>query len=834
MSSINSSISLPIDPLLPQLVKALEEKPNLILQASPGSGKTTRVPRAFLGCSFLGPQQEIWVLEPRRVAAKYSALRIAEEMGEEIGRTIGYQFRFENKTSSQTRLKFLTEGMLMRFLLSDPSLSRVGIVVLDEFHERHLHSDTALNVLSYLQKTKRPDLRIVVMSATLPGEALSGFLQSPAFFQLEGRPHPLSIEYLASPTQKALDLLVRDSVRNELKANSQGDVLVFLPGTAEIRRAEESLAPLIKGQELLLLPLYGDLSKEAQDRAIRPQKQRKVILSTNLAETSLTIEGVNCVIDSGLERQSSFSWWTGIPALKTRAISKASAIQRAGRAARTGPGKCVRLYTQGEFEARPAFTTPELLRSDLSQTLLELKVLGFSELKSFSWFEAPPKDSLEAAEELLFLLGAIKEKSGAITELGMAMSRIPAPPRISRLLLEADKRGCLEAALRLSALILAGELNELDALENLKKPPSFLANRTLDQLRRSFEKSSATFSSSQLPQAVLRGFPDRVAKRKEHSQTSRNRSGQLELVFSSGGMAEVAMTAFTLHHDFFIALDAQEHGHAGKGISKTVARSLLSLEETDLLDLTPSPLHESSKLVWDKTKKRLTQQVSLCYGQLTLEEKETSPSPSPESFSAFFKEATSFGLSQMLTWADWVEALGRFHKKEQIESILGRILLFTSSQKSPTITPIDLAQQLAEKTGDTYSFDFFCGIDWLQVLSAIFLPNSDHLLSSQVPTHLLLPNGKKAPITYPLNRNPWVESRLQDFFGMKETPAVLSGTVPVTVHLLAPNYRAVQVTQDLSGFWKNHYPEIRKELSRRYPKHAWPEDPTRPLPPKHR
>jgi len=833
MSSINSSISLPIDPLLPQLVKALEEKPNLILQASPGSGKTTRVPRALLECSFLSPQQEIWVLEPRRVAAKYSALRIADEMEEPIGNTVGYQFRFENKTSSKTRLKFLTEGMMMRFLLSDSSLSQVGIVVLDEFHERHLHSDTALNVLSFLQKTKRPDLRLVIMSATLPGEALAAFLDQPAFFKLEGKPHPLSIEYLSSPSQKSLELLVRDSVRTQLKAETTGDILVFLPGASEIRRSEEAVAPLLKGEKVLLLPLYGDLSKEEQDRAILPQMQRKIILSTNLAETSLTIEGVNCVIDSGLERQSSYSWWTGIPALKTRTISKASAIQRAGRAARTGPGKCIRLYTQSEFESRPAFTTPELFRSDLAQTLLELKSLGFTEMKSFLWFEAPPKDSLNAAEELLFLLGAIEAPQGAVTELGKAMSRIPSPPRIARLLLEAEKRNCLGEALHLSALILEGELEELDALDSLKRKPGFAVKRTIDHLSRFLPKSTSS-SPEQLPQAVLRGFPDRLAKRKDQNSVSRNQSGKLELVFCAGGTAEVSMSAFTLHHDFFITLSAQEQGHAGKGISKTVARSLIAVEETDLLDLTPSLLQEASQLVWDKTKKRLTQKTRLCYGQLVLEEKETNPVQNPENFSVFFKEATTFALAQMHSWPEWVEALGRFQSKEILESIFGRVLLLASYQKDRSITPLDLAEELSKKAWDTYSFDFFSQLDWLEVLAPIFLLNSANLLNSQVPTHLLLPSGRKAPITYPLNRNPWVESRLQDFFGMKTTPRVLNGTIPVTVHLLAPNYRAVQVTQDLSGFWKNHYPEIRKELSRRYPKHAWPEDPSRPIPLKHR
>ncbi|NDC25303.1 MAG: hypothetical protein EB078_09575, partial [Proteobacteria bacterium] len=546
------------------------------------------------------------------------------------------------------------------------------------------------------------------------------------------------------------------------------------------------------------------------------------------------IYGVNTVIDSGLERQASFSWWTGIPALKTRSVSKASAIQRAGRAARTGPGACYRLFTKADFESRPSYTLPEIFRADLSQVVLELKSLGVQDLSTFAWFEAPSKDSLVAAEEVLYLLGALSPRGGPLTEMGSRMSQIPTPPRISRLLIEAEALSCLESALYLSAMLTEGVLDQLDAMECLTKKPSFLVSRSLKQLERYFPlKSSYKDDPQQLSKAVLRGFPDRVAKRKEMSLNARQRSHQVEFLFCAGGTAEAPETAFTLANDFFVALSVQETGQAARGLSKTVARSFLPIEDADLMDLNPSLLSERQELSWDKTKRKVSSVSLLSYGQIVLEERESLPPCRPDTFAFFLKEATGTSLEQILNWNDWVETLGRFQSREQMETLLGRLLLISNSQ-NPPIEPAFVAEKLSQFPWEAFSFDYFSELDWTEVLSRIILNDHAHLLNLLAPSQLVLPNGRKATITYPLNRAPWIESRLQDFFGMRETPTVLSGKIPVTVHLLAPNYRAVQVTQDLTGFWKNHYPEIRKELSRKYPKHSWPEDPTRPLLPKTR
>lgn len=546
-------ISLPIDLLLPEILCSLEAHPNLIIEASPGSGKTTRVPPALLNSAFRGNLGQILILEPRRLAAKYSAHRIATEMGSTVGGLVGYQFRFENLTSQKTRLKFVTEGMFMRLLMTNPRLDQVAAVILDEFHERHIHSDVALTYLMWLQKTYRPELRVILMSATLESAPLSRFLQNSPFFpnslkipnslQLPNSPavptspdvkdapilrlqtalHPVTIRYLPSPPLASqLGKVVREAVIEAL-AETSGDLLVFLPGMAEMRRCEQLLSDLLQAQVFLL---HGELTREEQDRALKPGGDRKIILSTNVAETSLTIPGVTAVIDSGLHRMASYSWWSGIPSLKTRPISRASAIQRAGRAGRTGPGLCYRLYTKGDFDTRSGFEKPEIMRSDLSQTLLDLKALGVT-ISSFPWFESPSSQSLQASEDLLYRLGAT-EKDGNLTEMGRRMSRIAAHPRISRMLLEAQKLDVLEPATWLGAALSEGKIESGNPLEVLT---SYSKDEKLRKAQKIFlqtfptsdtPKIAAKFSSLNLhavARAVLTGFPDRVAQKENKSPT---------------------------------------------------------------------------------------------------------------------------------------------------------------------------------------------------------------------------------------------------------------------------------------------------------------------------
>ncbi|MEJ7711899.1 MAG: helicase-related protein [Pyrinomonadaceae bacterium] len=441
---------LPIDSLLPEIVAALRRTPNLVIEAPPGAGKTTRVPPALLD-AVITDGREVWVLEPRRLAARLSARRVAEERNERIGETVGYQVRFEEAAGPRTKLRYLTEGIFTRRFLADPQLARVGAVVLDEFHERHLPTDLALALLKQLQHTARPDLRIVVMSATLEAAPVAAFLDDCPVIRSEGRRYAVAIEHLARPDERSLSAQIESSVRRLVAEDVSGDVLVFLPGAAEIRRAADACSAVAAESNLLVLPLHGDLSAHEQDLAIRPAERRKVILSTNVAETSITIDGVSAVVDSGLARIAGHSPWSGLPKLLVARISQASAAQRAGRAGRTRDGRCLRLYTAQDFAARPAHDAPEVKRLDLAESALELHAMGVMNLTEFGWFEPPAEAALAAAETLLARLGAINREQ-ALTNIGQRMLRLPLHPRLARLLIEAAARGvaregCIAAAL---------------------------------------------------------------------------------------------------------------------------------------------------------------------------------------------------------------------------------------------------------------------------------------------------------------------------------------------------------------------------------------------------
>src|SRR5262249_37107924 len=591
---------LPIDQLLPEIIAQLRQSPNIVLEAPPGAGKTTRVPPALLDAGMAG-EGEVLVLEPRRLAARMAARRVAEERGERLGETVGYQVRFEEVAGPRTRLRFLTEGVLTRRLLSDPQLKNVGVVALDEFHERHLQADLALALLRRLQKTERPDLKLVVMSATLDAGPVAKFLDDAPTLRSEGKRFDVAIEHLARPDERPLAEQVAAAlsrlVAENLAPNIDGDVLVFLPGAAEIRRAQAACAAIAGRHNLMVLPLHGDLSAEEQDRAVKPGPSRKVILSTNVAESSVTIDGVVAVIDSGLARVAGHSPWSGLPTLNVARISKASATQRAGRAGRTRPGRCLRLYTAQDFNARPDHDMAEVHRADLAETALELHAAGVADLTGFEWFEAPTQSALEAAESLLAELGAIDAR-GAVTEVGRRMLRFPLHPRQSRMLVEALSRGVGEQASVVAALIgerdiIASELFKTEReRKSLHGGPSDLLHR-LDL----FEEAAATnFAPSRLREmnldvgavmavnrvrrqllgtrgaprgggekredgkqgdealciSILAGYPDRVAKRRAMKSDNR------ELLLSGGGAAQLSPSSVVGQSEFLVAIDAEE------------------------------------------------------------------------------------------------------------------------------------------------------------------------------------------------------------------------------------------------------------------------------------
>lgn len=852
--------NLPITPILPQLTAYLELHCSAILHASPGSGKTTRVPPALLQSSFCEPNREIWVLEPRRLAAKYAAYRVAQEMGEPIGKTVGYHFRFEKVVSRETRIHFLTEGMLIRKLIADPRLERVAAVILDEFHERHLHGDTALSYLARLQSTERPDLRIVLMSATLDAESASQFLGNCSIFKVEAPVYPIEIQHLPSPLSKSLETTVRETVTRAIREedpSARGDFLVFLPGMAEIRRVHSELQNSTQG--FLILPLHGDLSREEQDRAIQPiPGSRKIILSTNVAETSLTIEGLSTVIDSGLHRIASFSWWSGVPSLRTRPISRASAIQRAGRAGRTGPGRCYRLYTQAEFSSRPAFETPEIQRADLCQTVLELKSLGVEDLERFSWFESPSLRSLQSAQELLYRLGALNHPMGAssLTPVGKRMAQIAAHPRIARMLIEAEKKGILDQAATLAAMITEGLLdppsrslaphevsNPLEWLHSAAKVPVIRKAHT--HLISSFESRKELRTTSPMDSlrfALLTGFPDRVARKRKLGNsisrgTARDGSQMTELIFSSGGSALVKEAGIIAEGDTFVTLDIQEQQALNQARSQIKVRAVTPIQSEWLFDLEPSMIEEKTETTWDTARERVKTISQLSYDELILleEEEDARSFDATRTTQVLLKSALGIDPNRVLEMKpeDWITALTPISDAELLENAMTRLSLAVQhlpqllSQKIAENWHHALAQNILSLIEGKTRLSELKEIDWENALVFAFFQENTQKMDHLIPTHIQLNPKRRVKIHYQLGQTPWIESRLQDFFGMKQGPTLLNGKISIALHLLAPNQRAVQITTDLSGFWERTYPELRTALSRRYPRHAWPENPLR-------
>ena len=849
---INTKSPLPIDRHLPEIESALASASSLILQATPGSGKTTRVPPYLLEKGYCPEGGQILVLVPRRLAAKMAALRVAEERGEAVGATVGYQFRFENQSGPKTRLKFLTEGMLLRYLVQDPLLRRVSLVVLDEFHERHLHSDVALGYLRRLQTRERPDLKLLVMSATLEAEGLSSFLGGAPVLRFEAPAYPVAIEYQPSEATKPLERKIKDAVASvlakggakapgygenrELVARgfspaSPGDILVFLPGMGEILRSAEALRQALGG-EARILPLHGELPKEEQAKVFAPADRRKIILATNVAETSLTIEGVTTVIDTGLHRQASYSWWSGIPALKTKAISRASGTQRAGRAGRTAPGTCLRLYSKSDWDSRLAFETPEIRRSDLAQTLLEIKAMGVERLSEFSWLENPPEGGLQAAAELLFLLGTTEGKGldAALTPLGRRLAELPLHPRLGRFLLAAEAKGVLAPAFDLAAAIAE---QDLDAGElHLFRPSSKIsegARRSAKQFAAFFPKAErARGGEDELAYALLCGFPDRVAKLRP-----KGRGEAPELVFCAGGSGAIP-TEFVLgSSEYFLVLDVQERQGHGQSRGRVHVRSLVSIEPEWLFDWQGSLLQESQELVWEAKSGKVQEVQRLSYGQLLIEESRKPAAGSPEASLVFWREGLGLDLEDSsLIWnvPNLLEKLRPKLDVEALESLFSRLAWMKKAYGEVELPDWE-GEGLKEGLKRLFShWRMEEGLSVEALENAAWDAFGTHLqgkLQRLLPTGFALPSGRRARVHYPWGREPWLESRMQDFFGLKQAPQLAEGRVPLVVHLLAPNGRAVQVTRDLAGFWRNTYPSVRLELKRRYPKHAWPEDPLR-------
>ncbi|MEM6792572.1 MAG: ATP-dependent helicase HrpB [Acidobacteriota bacterium] len=833
--------ALPIDEVLPEAIAALREKPNLVLRAATGAGKTTRVPPALLAAG-LGP---VVMLEPRRVATRAAARRMAEENGWRLGEEVGYQVRFERRARASTRLLVVTEGILVHRLQKDPFLEGIGALVFDEFHERHLASDLSLAMARKVQREARPDLRLVVMSATLDAEPLVEFLGgegSCASVQSAGRLFPVEIDYQPRPDARGLPTLVRESVIRELD-RSPGDLLVFLPGVGEIRKCEEFLEPVAAARRLQVVPLFGDLAPEKQDSALRAGARRRVVLATNVAETSVTVEGVSAVIDSGQARVLRFDPGLGLDRLELTQISRASADQRAGRAGRERPGRCVRLWTELDHRGLRDRETPEIQRVDLVQTALELLVWGESDLEAFPWFEAPDSRSLGRALEVLRALGAIGGRCEP-TALGRLLALVPAHPRLGRLLIAGHGAGHLEGAAIAAALLSERDIvfrpvghrpvsamisassdvvDRVEAVQEIERtgyaetalgPASAgrarhvarvarqLAHLARSRLGDGPEPEAEEDQDAAIRRALLTAFPDRVARRRQ--------AGGRRAVLVGGRGVKLSPMSAVHEAELFLAIEID----AGRGADGLVRQA--SAVEASWLE----GIEESLDAEFDAESLRVVGRRRVRYRDLVLEEKDADPGC--EAASRLLIEAASERLESAL-------ALDR----PAIAGLLARLAFLR--RWMPELGLPDLADEdfwrgvLPSLAAGRRSFEQLRAAPVLDFVRGSLEYPQLEALERHAPERLEVPSGSRIALDYGagsgVGEPPVLAVRIQELFGLEETPAVAGGRVPVLLHLLAPNRRPQQVTRDLASFWRTTYGEVRKELAGRYPKHAWPEDP---------
>ena len=847
---------LPIDPLLPAICETLVKSAALVLEAPPGAGKTTRVPRALLDAG-LADRGEIVILEPRRIAARLAARRVADELGERLGETVGYTIRFEDTSGPRTRIRFVTEGVLTRKLIADPMLRGVSAVLLDEFHERHLQAEVALGLLRRLQSDARPDLRLVAMSATLDAAPIARYLGDCPILRAEGRAFDVEVEYLERSDDRPLESQVASAVRRLCAASLDGDVLVFLPGGAEIRRAARTLEPVAQAHDLLVVSLHGAMTSADQDRVIRRASKRKVILSTNVAETSVTIDGVVAVVDSGLARIATHAPWSGLPSLKTAKIARSSAVQRAGRAGRTRPGRCLRLYTRGDFLARPEHETPEVARLDLAESALELFAAGIH-LEQFPWIEPPRASAIEAAVGLLGRLGAVERGAdGAlrISAVGRRMQRFPAHPRLSRMIVEAERRGVASDACAIAALISERDLRadgararatevassdllvQLDTFEQAEGyGPSFEGARRLgleptrvasvqrvrDALVRLVDRRAAKAPESAdrvdaaIRAAILAGYPDRVGRlRRPANATGR---GGIEVVLAGGGTAALAESSVVTDADLVVAVDAEELALGRR--ANTVVRLASAIEADWLLEQCTDDVSDTDEIVWNASAERVERVRKMAYEGLVLEESRGPALPGPDTTAVLAKAANARGYRA-------------FTSDGGLERLRERIAFAREHCPEAGIAALDdvaIAEALARFVEGHRSFADLRDADFGDFLRVEIGHAALRTIDELAPDRIALHGGRTVRVDYG-EGGPRVASRLQDFFGLASGPKLARGRVPAVLELLAPNQRAVQITTDLDGFWRLHYPAIARELRRRYPRHSWPDDPRHASPP---
>ena len=838
---------LPIDGLQADLVAACGRVRRLVLRAPTGSGKSTRIPQMLLDLNLV--QGQIVVLQPRRIAARLLAARIAQERGVRLGGEVGYQIRFERVESAQTRIKFVTEALLLRQMASDPELKGVGAVVFDEFHERNLHSDVALALARRLQETHRPDLLIMAMSATLDTEGVAKWLGSAETLAADGRAYPVQIEYTHLPRNSTRPIwdAAAEQVRRVLSEEAEGDILVFMPGSYEIMRTIGAVRNLPESGGVDILPLYGELPPEEQDRAVKPSPGRKVIVATNVAETSLTIPGVRAVVDAGLARIARFDPHRGIDTLLVEPVSQASAEQRAGRAGRTGPGRCIRLWSQTDHEARPLREVPEIKRVDLSETILLLLSSGWGEAATFPWYEKPDDKALQRALTVLADLGAV-DAQGKLTNLGRRMSVFPAHPRYARMLLAAGDLDCVYEVCRIAGLAQGRDIlfrkvddrteNARDSVEQEDGSDFFprlallqravemkfdadacdrfgvhgQAARQADQAARQFLRlaegqglpvSDRIADPTAVRRCLLLGFSDRLAVRLD--------AGTLRCALVHGRTGELRRESSIRNAKLLVAAEVDEIQARG-GVT-TYLSLATAIEEAWLQELFPSEFSTVNQVRYDGSQRRVVTRVERRFRDLVLEAKERDDAPS-DAASRLLAEEVAAGRLELEKWDAPVDAWIRrvnFLSKHCPE--LG-IPPFDEAARRMVIEEVCAGAVAYRDIRDRPVFGVVRG--WLTHEQAM-------ALESYCPEKIILPRKKHpARIEYTEDGQAEVEATVQelyDFPGVKLR--VCLGKVPMVVCIQSPARRTQQRTTDLDAFWKGSYEGVKKELRGRYPKHEW-------------
>ncbi len=860
---------LPIYELESALVASLRAQGRLIVQAPTGSGKSTQIPQMLWRHGLLGERGEVVVLQPRRIAARMLAQRVAEEAGTRLGEGVGYQIRLESRVSERTRIRFVTEGILLRQMSFDATLRGITAIVFDEFHERHLYGDISLARALQIQQGARPDLKIIVMSATLDAGALKTYLAPCDVLVSQGRSFPVRIEYLPKAVnfehEPVWEVATRECER--VAAESIGDLLVFMPGAYEISRTVQAIQGGRALRDFVVFPLHGELPPEQQDRAVARYEARKIIVSTNVAETSLTIDGVTTVIDCGLARIARFDPHRGINTLLIEKISAASADQRAGRAGRTAPGVAVRHWTEREHGQRAPQELPEVKRLDLSEVVLTLKASGIDDVFNFPWLEKPELKALERAEMLLADLGAVAETGdpkpetgdrkpetgnaarSRITDIGRKMLRFPVHPRYARMFLAAQDRGCVRTVALMAALtqgrnfLLRGVTREVedareDTLGEEQESDFFLlmrawryadkANYALEACRRLgihaqgarqvgplFEQflgiaehegldiSERRIDSAEVRKCVLAGFSDQLARRLDGGTL------RCELVHRRRGV--LARESAVQKAPLFVAAEISEI--EGRGGEVNVLLSLgTAIEEAWLAEIFPGDYGETRAVAYDEQAKRVMSRRERRFRDLVLESKSSADDAPLDAAAGLLTREVMAGRLKLEAWDDAVE---------QWITRVNRLAEWFPELEVIPIAESDRATLIEQICYGELGYRGIKDKPVMPVLRDWLTAEQLAVIDDYLPERLTMANGRRSRLTYHKEGPPILSARIQELYGINGKFAVGHGRVPVKIEVLAPNQRPIQVTDDLTAFWSDMYPKVKAELSRRYPRHEW-------------